>query len=134
MTLNVHSDVLYLSTHNARSQACGHFCMGWMTEEGKPIHIHGAIHNQCKLIKSVAAPAAEAELGALFLNCKEANLMITILQEIGHPKPATPIHCENSTAVGIANNTVKIQCSKSMEIQYFWFCDQKKQGKFIIVW
>jgi hypothetical protein len=26
---------------------------------------------------------------------------------MGYPQPPTPVHCDNSTAVGIANNTVK---------------------------
>jgi hypothetical protein len=31
--------------------------------------------------------AAEAELGALFINAKEADHMQWILQEMGHPQP-----------------------------------------------
>jgi hypothetical protein len=28
---------------------------------------------------------------------------------MGHPQPKTPVHCDNTTAVGIANNTIKRQ-------------------------
>jgi hypothetical protein len=53
--------------------------------------------------------AAEAELGALFLNAQEAKIMRLILTELGHPQPPTPIHIGNTTMVSIVNNTVKRQ-------------------------
>ena len=43
---------------------------------------------------------------------------------MGHPQPPTPVFCDNSTAVGIANNTVKRQRSRAMEMRYFWVADQ----------
>jgi len=55
------------------------------------------------------ASAAEAELGALFLNCKEGKILRLVLQELGHQQPLTPIHCDNATAAGITNDTVKKQ-------------------------
>jgi hypothetical protein len=64
--------------------------------------------------------AAEAELGALFLNAQETKIMRLILIELGHPQPPTPIHIDNTTTVGIVNNTVKRQQSRAMEMQYFW--------------
>jgi hypothetical protein len=42
----------------------------------------------------------------------------------------TLIHCDNSTAVGIANNTVKWQRSCSMEMRFFWVADAVEQDKF----
>ena len=53
------------------------------------------------------ASAAEAELGALFMNAKDWNILRLVLEELGHPQPPTPIHCNNKTAAGIANHTVK---------------------------
>ena len=43
----------------------------------------------CTILKLVAALAAEAELGALFLNAQEAKIMRLILIELGHPQPAS---------------------------------------------
>ena len=130
MILNVHSDASYLSAPKARSRAAGYFFLGSMPEDGKPIALNGAIHVLCSLLKFVAASAAEAELGALFLNAKEARIMRLTLQELGHPQPPTPIHIDNSTAVGIVNNTVKRQKSRSMEMRYFWLLDQEAQKQF----
>ena len=71
--------------------------------------MNGNIHITCAILKLVAAPAAEAELGALFLNAREAKILRLILHELGHEQPPTPIHLDNTTAVGIVNNTIKHQ-------------------------
>jgi hypothetical protein len=55
----------------------------------------------------VVSSAAKAELAALFHNGKEACPLRITLEELGHPQPATPIQTDNSTAYGIANDTVK---------------------------
>ena len=60
--------------------------------------------------------AAEAELGALFLNTKEARIVRLTLAELGHPQPQTPIHIDNTTAVVIVTNTIKRQQSRAMEM------------------
>jgi hypothetical protein len=71
----------------------------------------------------VAALAAEAELGTFFLNTQEATVIQLILKELGHPQPPTPIDINNTTTVGIVNNTIKQQQSRAMEMQYFWLLD-----------
>ena len=76
------------------------------------------------MLKFIVASAAEAELGALFLNCKEGKILLLVLQELGHAQPPTPTHCDNATATGIANDTVKKQRLHSMEMCFFWETDQ----------
>jgi hypothetical protein len=49
---------------------------------------------------------------------------------MGYPQPKTPVHCNNATAVGIANNTIKRQHSRSMEIRFFWIGDKVAQGMY----
>ena len=88
------------------------FLHGMEPDPTKPIKLKGAFFTLCATLCFVVASAAEAELGALFLNCKQATIFRPTLEEMGYPQPLTPIHCENSTAVGIANNTVKRQGSR----------------------
>ena len=71
MIMNIHSDASYLSESDARSRACGHFLMGWTPKDGNPIKLNGAFFTLCAILRFVVASVAEAELGALFLNCKE---------------------------------------------------------------
>jgi hypothetical protein len=107
MILNIHSDALYLSALKARSCAGGYFFLGSLSQDGDPIKLNGAIHITCTILKLVAASAAEAKLGALFLNAQEAKVLRLTLAELGHPQPPTPIHIDNTTTVGIVNNTIK---------------------------
>jgi len=44
------------------------------------------------------------------------------------------VHCDNKTATGIANDTVKKQRSRSMEMRFFWVTDQVKNGTYLIQW
>ena len=134
MVLNIHSDASYLSEPNARSRACGHFFMGALSTNDKPIKLNGAFHTLCAILRFVVASAAEAELGALFLNCQEGIIFQTTLEDLGHPQPRIPVHCNNATAVGIANNTIKRQQSRAMEMKYFWTCEKDAQKMYSFKW
>ena len=62
MVLAVHSDASYLNEEEARSRAGGHHSL--------PPN-NGTIHNVTEIIKGVMSSAAEAELGAMYINaCK----------------------------------------------------------------
>ena len=83
------------------------FFLGSLPKDKEPIKLNRNILTTCSILKLVAASAAEAELGALFLDAQEAKVICLILKELGHPQPPTPMHVNNTTAVGIINNTIK---------------------------
>ena len=134
MILNIHSDASYLSESRARSRIGGIYFMGQAPHDGRSIQLNGPIHIQASICKFVVASAAEAELGALFYNCQDGKIFRLVLEELRHPQPATPVHCENSTAVSIANDTVKKQQSRAMEMRFFWITDQVLIGNFNVTW
>jgi hypothetical protein len=117
--LNVHSDA-----------SCGYFFLGSTPRDRSSIKINGAVHITCTILKLVGASAVQAELGALFLNAQEAKVIRLVLEELGHPQPPTPIHIDNTTTVGIVNNTIKQQRSHAMEMRYFWLLDGEAQQLF----
>ena len=127
MILNIHSDASYLSAGKGQSRAGGHFFLVSLPCDGEPIWLNRNIHIRCVIIKLVAASAAEAELGALFLNGQEAKIICLILEEMGDPQPPTPIHVDNTTTAGIVNNTIKRQRSRAMEMINFWLLSQEAQ-------
>ena len=49
---------------------------------------------------------------------------------MGHPQPQIPIHVDNTTTVGIVNNSIKRQKSRGMEMRYFWLRQQEAQKMF----
>ena len=85
MVLNAHSDTSYLSEPGLKSRTAGVYFMGDVPQDGKPILLNGNIFVVRGMLKFVAALAAEAELGALFINGKETKMLRLILQEMGHP-------------------------------------------------
>jgi hypothetical protein len=68
MILVVHSDAGYCNKKKLRSQARGHF---FLSNKDKFPPNNDAILTNATIIKAVMASAAEAELGALYLNAKE---------------------------------------------------------------
>ena len=74
-----------------------------MPKNGQTIKLNGNIAVTCVILKLVAASAAKAELGALFLNTQEARIIRLTLMEMGHPQPPTPIHVDNITCVVIVS-------------------------------
>ncbi len=45
-----------------------------------------------------------------------------------------PVHCDNAAAIGIANNTIKRQHSRAMEMRYFWVGDNVSQDIYSLSW
>ena len=78
--------------------------------------------------------AAEAELGALYLNAREAVYLHQILTEMGHPQPRTPIQTDNSTAEGVVNRKIQPKRTKAMDMRFHWLRDREAQGQFRIYW
>jgi hypothetical protein len=134
MVMNIHSDASYLSEPGSRSRTCGHFFMGSVPKTGQPIKLNGAFYVNTSIMRFVVASAAEAELGALFRNCQDGIIFRLTLENLGHPQPKTPVHCDNATAVGIANNTVKRQRARAMEMRFFWVGDKVAQEIYDLLW
>jgi hypothetical protein len=107
MQLAIESDASYLSISKARSQAAGFFNLTSNQGLSNSSPYNGPIHVYCCVMKEVLSSAAEAELGVLFHNSKEACPLQIALTEMGHPQNATPLSTDNSIAAGISNSTVK---------------------------
>jgi hypothetical protein len=75
MILNIHSDASYLSETKARSGVAGHSFLGSTPIDNQLIEINGAIYTLCGILKIVVASAAEAKVGALFINIKDGVIL-----------------------------------------------------------
>jgi hypothetical protein len=71
--------------------------------------------------------AAEAEVGSIFINTKEVVPLQIMLEEMGHPQPATPIQTYNLTAYGILKNKVNQKQSTAMDMMFYWIKDRIEQ-------
>ena len=79
MVLNIHSDASYLSAKNAKSCKSVYFFLVSVPKGEESITLNGAIFTLCTILKFLASSAAEAELGALFVNVKEGRTIRLIL-------------------------------------------------------
>ena len=138
MILHVESDASYLSESKARSRYAGYHYLSSQpsaTPHSDPVPpFNAAVHVPCQILKEIVSSAAEAELAGLFHNAKEACPIRICLEELGHPQPATPIVTDNSTAVGIANDTIKQKRSKAIDMRFYWVRDRVHQKQFTILW
>ena len=78
--------------------------------------------------------AVKSKTAGLFTNMKEATALRTILEKMGHPQPPTPVQVDNSTAAGIANNTIKQRRSKAIDMRFYWVQDRVHRNQFRVYW
>ena len=95
---------------------------------------NGAVLNISKIIKSVMSSAAEAEMGALYINACEAVPIRNLLQEMGHKQPKTPMQTDNSTAFGVVTNNIQPRRTKAMDMRFYWLRCRDSQGQFRYYW
>ena len=153
MILRVFSDASYLSVSKCRSRAAGYFYLSSgmpadsdtstfkpsTTTKLTPNHDpsppwNGAIHILCQILSNVMSSATEAEISAVFANCKKCLAIRQALVEMGHPQPATPIEVDNQCAVGILTDAVKQRRAKAMDMRFFWVKDRIRQGQLFLYW
>lgn len=134
MKLVVHSDASYLSAPGARSRAGGYFFLSDNNNADHKHPLNAPIHVECRIMKNVLSSATEAEIGAIFLNCQQAEIVRTTLEEMGHQQDTTPIVTDNATANNIINGTAKQKRTKAMDMRYNWVLDRQTRKHFRVIW
>ncbi len=129
--LAIHSNASYLNKRKSQSRAGGHF---YLSNNVPYPPSNGAILNIAKVIDNVVSSAAEAELGALFMNVRETVYLRRILAKMGHPQPKTPIQTNNSTAEGVINSKIQPKRTKSMDMCFEWLKDKEAKEQFCFYW
>jgi hypothetical protein len=117
MILHIHSNASYLSEKEAKIRSSGFFYMGSDTKTDKKL-TNGAILIISMVLKQVMSSAAEAEIGAVFINAKEVAVLRTTLEELGHKQPPTPMETDNTTKTGYSNGTIKQKRTKAMDMRF----------------
>jgi hypothetical protein len=89
---------------------------------------NGAVLNIAQLIKAERSLAAEAELGVLYINAREAVPMHQLLAEMGHIQTPTPTQTNNSMALRVVNSTIQPCQTKAMNMHFHWLsCPEAQQ-------
>ena len=127
MVLAAHIDASYLSEKNTRSRAGEHL---FMTSDIAIPENNGVVHTVAQIIKTLMSYVAEAELGALYINCREEIPARHLLEAMGHHKPATPTQTNNSTALGVVTNKINPKRTKAMDMRFHWLRCRENQRQF----
>jgi hypothetical protein len=86
------------------------------------------------IIPCVVASAGEAEFAALFATGQHAASLRTTLSDMGYPQEPTIIMCDNTSAIGIAPDSIKQKRSKAIDMRFHWIRDRVRQDQFIIAY
>ena len=81
---------------------------------------NGAVMTISKILKAVMSLAAEAELCALFVNCREVIPAQIVLEDMGHKQTTTHMKTDNTTAIGVENNNIVSKRLNSMDTRINW--------------
>ena len=131
MILAVHFDASYLSESGARSRAGGHFFLS--NNSASPPN-NGGVLAVSQIIKAVMSSAAKAKIGALYINCRAEIPARHTLTEMVHPQPLTPMQTDNTTALGVVNNTIAPKRTNAMDMRFHWLRDKIAQLQFRHFW
>jgi hypothetical protein len=99
--------------------------MGNATKNDKQL-TNGAILIVSRVLKHVMSSAAEAEIGAVFINANEGAVIRTTSEELGHKQFPTPMETDNTTTTGYINGTIKQKRTKAMDMRFYWIKDRVK--------
>ena len=113
MVLACHNDTSYLSKPKSRNRVGRRY---FLSSDVPVPPNNGAVLNVAQLIKAVMLSAAEAEIGVLYINEREAILARHTLIKMGHPQPKTPIQTDNTIALGVVNSNIQAQYTNAMDM------------------
>ena len=67
------------------------------------------------------------------MNAKKGIPIQHTLIELGHKQPPTPIQADDTTAVGLANDSIKQKYSKALNMRWHWLKNQVKLEHFNVL-
>jgi hypothetical protein len=100
-------------------------------KDAKPEDIGNITEVVSKSPQNRVASIVEGEYCAQFIMGQKGYHHRVVLEAMGYPQPVTAFYGDNTTAIGIANDTVKIKQAKAIDKAYHWFRDRVRLGEFI---
>jgi hypothetical protein len=94
---------------------------------------NGPFSSILQITKAVLSLAAEAKVGALFINCCEVVLARHVLKFLGHPQLPTPMQMDNTTALRVVNQNIMKKLIL-MDMKYHWLQCRISQNQFRHYW
>ena len=106
----------------------------YLGDSGYPDEINGPVESCSSIISVVCESTAEAEYAALYETARLLLPMRQYLTELGYPRPATLILCDNAVAVKLVNDNLVEKKCKTFDMRFHWIKDRVQQGQFEVAW
>jgi hypothetical protein len=131
MILTSQSDASHQSVKNSRSKAGGVF---YLANKGDPpTKNNGLLGVYSKIIPVVCAAASDAEYAALFQIAQLMYFYRIVCEACGYPQGPSPIYVDNDVARGIADRSVKVKRSKSIDKSFHYIRDRVELQDLVIL-
>ena len=127
MVLAAHIDAYYLTKPKVRSRDRGHF---FMSNSAPNPENNGAALTIAQIIKNVMTPAADAEIGALYINSRQEIPARTAVEKMVHKQPPTPIQTDNTTSLGFVTKNLHPKATKSTDTKHWFMRDHQDRNQF----
>ena len=127
MVLVVHSDASYLNEKSTK-QSMG--TIFFLTNTDIFLPNNGVVLNTAQIIKAVMSSIVETELGALYINAKQATPMHQTILELGHLQSLMPIQTDKSTVFGMVTNKIIPKVTTAIDMFYHWLHHHEQQQQF----
>ena len=132
MILRAETDASYNSEPGARSRIASFFYFGNREEvEGQR---NGAVQVNVKVETTVCNSAMEIEYVGCYATARSGIALRQMSDAMGYPQAATRISTDNACAAGVANKTMKIKRSRTINMNFHWIRDRVAQGEYTVVW
>ena len=93
-----------------------------------------AVINIAHIMKKIMYLAAEAEIGAMYVNACESVPAQQSLNGMGHHQPRTPMQTENTAAHSVVTNNVQQKRTRAMDMRFNWLRCRDAQDQFRYYW
>jgi hypothetical protein len=132
MILAAMSDASFQSIPGSRSKAGGVF---YFANKGDPPNTNnGLIGVFSRIISVVCGAASDAEYAALYYIAQLVYFYRIVAEACGYPQSdPSPIYVDNDVARGIANRSVKVKRSKSIDKSFHYIRDRVELGDIEIL-
>ena len=140
MKYHIQTDSSYLSEPKARSRVAAVHMLGDADTAYNVVELaamkpgNGPILVRSSILDVVVSSAGEAEYGGQYVSGRDGEEIRMILSDMGYPQGTTPMQGDNSCAVGVANDSVKIKRAKAFDMRFNWIRDRVRQKHFDVFW
>ena len=76
----------------------------------------------------------EIEYVGCYATARSGIALRQMSDAMGYPQAATRISTDNACAAGVANKTMKIKRSRTINMNFHWIRDRVAQGEYTVVW